>query len=51
MATHVSPGETAARRRDTLADLFVVDADVHAHEDPAQLAEVIRIMGSDTASQ
>ena len=23
----------------TLADLFVVDADVHVHEDPAQLAE------------
>ena len=25
--------------RETLADLFVVDADVHLHEDPAELAE------------
>ena len=25
--------------RETLADLFVVDADVHIHEDPAELAE------------
>jgi predicted TIM-barrel fold metal-dependent hydrolase len=39
MATNVSPGEMAATRRETLADLFVVDADVHVHEDPAQLAE------------
>lgn len=39
MTTDVSPGETAAGRRDTLADLFVVDADVHVHEDPGQLAE------------
>jgi predicted TIM-barrel fold metal-dependent hydrolase len=39
MATHVSPGEATGRRRETLADLFVVDADVHVHEDPAELAE------------
>jgi len=38
MATRVSPGERAGGRRDTLADLFVVDADVHVHEDPAELA-------------
>src|SRR5918912_587554 len=39
MATDVAPGEATARRRETLADLFVVDADVHVHEDPAELAE------------
>jgi len=39
MATDVSPGEAAAKRRETLADLFVLDADVHVHEDPADLAE------------
>jgi uncharacterized protein len=39
MATDVSPGEATAKRRETLADLFVVDADVHVHEDPAELAE------------
>src|SRR3989440_12435456 len=39
MATDVSPGETGARQRETLADLFVVDADVHVHEDPGELAE------------
>src|SRR5881227_3452033 len=39
MATDVSPGETSAPRRETLADLFVVDADVHVHEDPAELAQ------------
>jgi hypothetical protein len=33
--------EAGARsgRRETLADLYVVDADVHVHEDPAELAE------------
>jgi predicted TIM-barrel fold metal-dependent hydrolase len=39
MATDVSPGEAAANRRETLAELFVIDADVHVHEDPAELAE------------
>jgi uncharacterized protein len=39
MASHVSLAETPARRRDTLADVFVVDADVHVHENPAELAE------------
>jgi predicted TIM-barrel fold metal-dependent hydrolase len=39
MATDLSPGEATGRRRETLADLFVVDADVHVHEDPAELAE------------
>jgi predicted TIM-barrel fold metal-dependent hydrolase len=39
MATDVVPGETGARQRETLADLFVVDADVHVHEDPGELAE------------
>ena len=39
MATDVSPAEAAANRRETLADLFVLDADVHVHEDPAGLAE------------
>jgi predicted TIM-barrel fold metal-dependent hydrolase len=38
MATRVSPGERGGARRETLADLFVVDADVHVHEDPAELA-------------
>jgi predicted TIM-barrel fold metal-dependent hydrolase len=38
MTTGVSPGESAAARRQTLAELFVVDADVHVHEDPAELA-------------
>lgn len=39
MARNVAPGEGTARRRETLAELFVVDADVHVHEDPAELAE------------
>ena len=39
MATDVSPGEARANRRETLAELFVLDADVHVHEDPAELAE------------
>jgi len=39
MATDVSRGEAPAERRETLADLFVLDADVHVHEDPAGLAE------------
>jgi predicted TIM-barrel fold metal-dependent hydrolase len=39
MATDVSPGEATAKRRETLADLFVLDADVHVHEDPAEPAE------------
>ncbi len=39
MAAHVAADESTARRRETLADLFVVDADVHVHEDPAELAE------------
>ena len=33
------PAETAPATRETLADIFVVDADVHLHEDPAELAE------------
>ncbi len=33
------PAETAQATRETLADTFVVDADVHLHEDPAELAE------------
>ena len=33
------PAETAQARGETLADLFVVDGDVHLHEDPAELAE------------
>src|ERR1700745_3318254 len=39
MATDVSPGEAATRRREALADVFVLDADVHVHEDPGELAE------------
>lgn len=39
MATHLAPGGSTARRRETLADVFVVDADVHVHEDPAELAQ------------
>src|SRR6195256_2162204 len=39
MATDVSPDEATARRRETLAEVFIVDADVHVHEDPAELAE------------
>ena len=39
MTTEVSTGERPARRRETLADTFVVDADVHVHEDPAELAD------------
>ncbi len=39
MTTEVSTGERPARQRETLADTFVVDADVHVHEDPAELAE------------
>jgi predicted TIM-barrel fold metal-dependent hydrolase len=39
MATEVTPGESTTRRRETLADLFVVDADVHVHEDPEELAQ------------
>jgi uncharacterized protein len=38
MATDVSPDEATAKRRETLAELFVLDADVHVHEDPAGLA-------------
>src|SRR5262245_20214120 len=33
------PGEAAPATRETLADIYVVDADVHLHEDPAELAE------------
>ena len=33
------PAETEPAKRETLADIFVVDADVHLHEDPAELAE------------
>src|SRR5215831_18564385 len=39
MATDVSPGQSTAKRRETLAEVFVLDADVHVHEDPAELAE------------
>jgi predicted TIM-barrel fold metal-dependent hydrolase len=39
MATDVHAREAGGRRRETLADLFVVDADVHVHEDPEGLAE------------
>ena len=39
MATDASPREATAKQRETLAELFVVDADVHVHEDPAELAE------------
>jgi predicted TIM-barrel fold metal-dependent hydrolase len=39
MATDVSPGAATAKGRETLADLFVLDADVHVHEDPLELAE------------
>jgi predicted TIM-barrel fold metal-dependent hydrolase len=39
MTTGVSAGDAAGSRHETLADLFVVDADVHVHEDPAELAE------------
>lgn len=39
MATDVSPGQVTAKRRETLAEVFVLDADVHVHEDPAELAE------------
>jgi uncharacterized protein len=39
MSTEVSAGEQTARGRETLAETFVVDADVHVHEDPAELAE------------
>ncbi|MBV9917244.1 MAG: amidohydrolase [Solirubrobacterales bacterium] len=39
MASDVSPAGATATRRETLAETFVVDADVHVHEDPAQLAE------------
>jgi predicted TIM-barrel fold metal-dependent hydrolase len=39
MSTDVSAGEQTARRRETLAETFVVDADVHVHEDPAELAD------------
>lgn len=39
MSTDVAPGEAPTRRRETLADLFVVDADVHVHEAPAELSE------------
>jgi hypothetical protein len=39
MATDVSRDEAPAERRETLADLFVLDADVHVHEDPVELAE------------
>jgi predicted TIM-barrel fold metal-dependent hydrolase len=33
------PAETTPAARETLADIFVVDADVHLHEDPAELAD------------
>jgi predicted TIM-barrel fold metal-dependent hydrolase len=33
------PAETEPAKRETLADIFVVDADVHLHEEPAELAE------------
>ena len=33
------PGNRAKRGRETLETLLVVDADVHVHEDPAELAE------------
>jgi predicted TIM-barrel fold metal-dependent hydrolase len=39
MATDVSPSEGTGKRRETLAELFVLDADVHVHEDAAELAE------------
>ena len=39
MAIEVSPGQAAGKGRETLADLFVLDADVHVHEDPAELAD------------
>jgi uncharacterized protein len=39
VATDVSQDEATGRRRENLADLFVVDADVHVDEDPAALAE------------
>lgn len=39
MATDVSPSQTTAKRRETLAEVFVLDADVHVHENPAELAE------------
>jgi hypothetical protein len=39
MATNAQPGEGTATRRETLAELFIVDADVHVHEDPAELSE------------
>jgi predicted TIM-barrel fold metal-dependent hydrolase len=39
MAIDVSPGEAGTKRRETLAELFVLDADVHVHEDPAGLAD------------
>jgi predicted TIM-barrel fold metal-dependent hydrolase len=39
MSTDVSAGEQTAKRRETLAEAFVVDADVHVHEDPAELAD------------
>ena len=31
--------EERTGRRETLAELYVVDADVHVHEDPGELAE------------
>ena len=33
------PADGSSRTRETLADLYVVDADVHVHEDVAELAE------------
>ena len=39
MATDNSPAQGPAQRRETLAEMFVLDADVHVHEDPAELAE------------
>jgi uncharacterized protein len=39
MTTEASTGERPVRQRETLADTFVVDADVHVHEDPAELAQ------------
>ena len=34
----VDSGPTRGDRRETLADLLIVDADVHVHESPAELA-------------
>jgi predicted TIM-barrel fold metal-dependent hydrolase len=39
MATDISRAHAAAPPRESLAETFVLDADVHVHEDPAELAE------------